>query len=302
MHMIQTDLEAPNQPTDGWDEYYANVVTEDDTPVDNRFSERQQHLLPEILFQSWPEGKPFEAISNVGLFYSKKLSPIVPDFMLSLAVEPMPLTKAVETKSYFVWEYGKPPDLVVEVVSNQEGGEDSRKLEIYARIRVTYYVIYDPLHYISPKPLRCFRLDGGRYKEIYDTEWLPEIGLGLALWQGLYNGIDSTWLRFVNQDGVLLPTADEANRQSAEETRLAKIDVEAANSAAQMAKEQAELAQRQVQTAQQQAQAARQQAQDAKEEAERIRLALEASQQAALETQLKLGELEAKLRELGIEP
>ena len=46
----------------------SHLVTEDDTPVDNRFSERQQRLLPHLLFSSWPEGRPFEALSNVGLF------------------------------------------------------------------------------------------------------------------------------------------------------------------------------------------------------------------------------------------
>ena len=39
-------------------------------------------------------------------------------------------------RSYFVQEHGKPPDVVVEIVSNRRGCEDSNKLEGYARIRV----------------------------------------------------------------------------------------------------------------------------------------------------------------------
>lgn len=38
-----------------------HLVTEDDTPVDNIFSERQQHLLVEPLHSSWAgpgEGRP----------------------------------------------------------------------------------------------------------------------------------------------------------------------------------------------------------------------------------------------------
>jgi len=46
-------------------------------------------------------------------------------------------------RSFFVWEFGKPPDVVVEVVSNDEGGEDTKNLTGYARIAVRYHVIYD---------------------------------------------------------------------------------------------------------------------------------------------------------------
>ena len=34
----------------------------------------------------------------------------------------------------FVWEFDKPPEVVIEIVANHEGGEDTRKLDIYAKI------------------------------------------------------------------------------------------------------------------------------------------------------------------------
>jgi hypothetical protein len=46
-----------------------HLVTEDDTPVDNIFSEKQQRLLTEPLYNSWSgpgEGRPFVAMANVG--------------------------------------------------------------------------------------------------------------------------------------------------------------------------------------------------------------------------------------------
>jgi len=49
----------------------AKLVTEDDTPVDNIFSERQQRLLTEPLYATaqFPGGeRPFIALANVGLF------------------------------------------------------------------------------------------------------------------------------------------------------------------------------------------------------------------------------------------
>lgn len=44
-----------------------------------------------------------------------------------------------EHRSYFVWEFGKPPELVLEIVSNQEGGEDAEKKRKYAQIRISYH-------------------------------------------------------------------------------------------------------------------------------------------------------------------
>jgi Uma2 family endonuclease len=42
--------------------------------------------------------------------------------------------------SYFLWLYGKPPDIVVEIVSNRESGELDHKLGSYARMGVPYYI------------------------------------------------------------------------------------------------------------------------------------------------------------------
>lgn len=64
-----------------------HIVTEDDTPVDNMFAEKQQRLLTEPLYSSWDAGRPFVATANVGLFYAVRQPPLVPDVLLSLDVE-----------------------------------------------------------------------------------------------------------------------------------------------------------------------------------------------------------------------
>ncbi len=49
--------------------------------------------------------------------------------------------------------------------------------------------------------------------------WFPDIGLGLNLWQGRYDDCDSTWLRWVDAEGVPVPTGHEraeAERQRAD--------------------------------------------------------------------------------------
>src|SRR5262249_34991248 len=98
-----------------------HVITEDDTPVDNRFSTHEMRLLVDLLLASWPGpagDRRFVTDANGGVFPSVNEPPLVPDFFLSLGVDwPKPIW-AKRNRSYFVEGFGKPPDLVVEIVSN----------------------------------------------------------------------------------------------------------------------------------------------------------------------------------------
>jgi len=199
-----------------------HLVTEDDTPVDNIFSEKQQRLLTEPLYSSpgWVgEGKKFVALSNVGLFYAIRQPPYVPDMLLSLDVDlPVDLWPKSH-RSYFVWEFGKPPDVVVEVVSNDEGGEDTKKLAGYARIAVRYYVIYDPERILSDQTLRAFQLNPTVYRPMAEPLWLPGVELGLGLWEGRYEDHENVWLRWTDATGKPIATGAERaenERQRAE--------------------------------------------------------------------------------------
>jgi len=195
-----------------------DLITEDDTPVDNIFSEKQQRLLTESLYSSWAgpgEGRPFVVLANVGLFYGMHEPPLVPDVMLGLDVrlpsDPWPKRH----RSYFIWEYGKPPDVVIEVVSNRKGGELSEKMREYERIRILYYVVFDPLEELGRIPFRLYELQVGNYVQRADG-WLEEIGLGLKLWHGVYEGMEAQWLRWIDREGMLIPTGSERADQEHE--------------------------------------------------------------------------------------
>jgi len=231
---IETPQEEPLAPD------LSHLITEDDKPVDNRYSERQFTLLSLPLFDSWEQGKPFEALTDVGLFYTPSNdSVIVPDFLLSLGVEPRQVSEAKEDRSYFVWLYGKPPNLVVEIVSNREGGELDRKMETYERIGVPYYAVHDPFRHLGKRELRLFKLEGGKYVEMADPTKMPELGLGFTLWEGSFLDVEARWLRFVDGNGDLLLTGSEKSRL---ESSRADQEAQRANQEAQRADQEAQRA------------------------------------------------------------
>ena len=200
------------------------LITEDDEPVDNLPSEKQQRLLTETLYSSWAgpgDGRPFLVAANIGVFYLARRPAIVPDVLLSLDVEVPEDWWEKEHRSYFLWEFGKPPDLAIEIVSNKEGKEDGEKKQIYARMRVPYYAILDPLLQIMPDVLTVYRLEGFSYQR-QESATFPDLGLGLRLWSGKYEGKEATWLRWVDAQGAMVLSGKERaeeERQRAEEER-----------------------------------------------------------------------------------
>jgi len=185
-----------------------HLVTEDDTPVDNMFSAKQQRLLVEPLYSSWQSSHPFLADANVGIFYGVHQSPIVPDVFLSLEVQPPTDWWAKRGRAYFTWEFGKPPEVAIEIVSNTKGGELVEKLRKYAQIYIPYYVIFDPLKQLQSDKLVVYQWRDGRYLK-QRKPWLERVQLGLTLWEGVYEDGQATWLRWCDSQGKLIPTGRE---------------------------------------------------------------------------------------------
>ena len=193
-----------------------NIVIEDGKPVESIFAEKQLRLLTEPLYTSWPgpgEGRPFLALANVGLFYDFKTPPVVPDVMLSLDVSPAADLSVKGNRSYFTWLRRKAPDVVIEIVSDKRGGEDTLKLLDYARIGVPYCVVFDPEHHLGPETLRGFLLRVRIYEPV-SLDWMPQISLGLRLWEGVYEGQPAQWLRWCDRNGTPIPNGREQAEQA----------------------------------------------------------------------------------------
>ncbi len=210
-----------------FEEAVANLVTEDDEPVDNIISDKQMRLLVEPLYTSWKptdeetqEARSFIAAADVGIFTSPRQSPIVPDVLISLDVETDLDFYDKNNRSYFVWEYGKVPEVVVEIVSNKKGNELESKMKRYQKMAISYYVVFDPLKQLGDDVLRVYELGfGGRRYHLRKDHTLPNVNLNLKLWNGEFEGKQFEWIRWCDENGNLLLTgreSAESERQRAE--------------------------------------------------------------------------------------
>ncbi len=245
---------------------YDRLITEDDEPVDNLFSEKQQRLLVEPLYSSWNPGVPFIAAANVGVYNSPYQPPIVPDMFLSLDVQADEDIWKKENRCYFVWKFGKSPEVTIEIVSNKKGGETGKKFRKYGQIGAWYYIIFDPQQFIQEDILCIYHLSLGHYV-LKQEQQLEEVGLGLTLWDGVFEGLHERWLRWCDLEGRLFPTGEEGRTQE-----------------------------------RQQAEQERQRAEQERQRAEQERQRAEQAEAEALQERQRAERLAAQLRAMGIEP
>ena len=202
----------------------SNLITEDDTPVDNQFSEKQMRLLTESIHASWRPGFPFVAMANVGVYVALNRPAIVPDVLVTAHVEPLQDLMKKEHKAYFSWMFdGKVPDVVIEIVSNTKGGELDSKLRNYQHMGVTWNAVFDPVHSLTEQSLTLFVLEQGKYRA-HPQAIFGEMGLGLMLWEGDFEGVTCTWLRWCDRDGIMLMTGQE--RAAALAAKLRELGVD----------------------------------------------------------------------------
>ena len=103
---------------------------------------------------------------NLFLCYRKgdPSAALAPDVLLAKGVAKW------DRPNYLLWEE-TPPSLIVEVTSRKTRREDrGKKKDVYERIGVEEYVLFDPYgDWLRPR-LQGFRLEGGRYQPIAPAE------------------------------------------------------------------------------------------------------------------------------------
>lgn len=228
MTAIQTRHSTPT-PKVRWEKLPDDFVLPDD-PVDNNL----QPLLAAALRESLElAGLILEAsliATNFGICATVDDKTVVkaPDWVYIPKVEP--LRDGVIRRSYTPNTEGDRPLIVMEFISETEGGEYSinpyypyGKWFFYEQIlRVPLYVIFHP----KAGRLDVYRLVDGKYLEQPAGEdgriWLEEMGLFLGKWEGKKAEMTTIWLRWWDQAGNLLLWGQESldlGRQQLEEEK-----------------------------------------------------------------------------------
>lgn len=199
----------------------------DDIPVDNE----DQNLLPNVLLfllnSLWANRMDWYFGVDMAVYHTTGVNPrvpVVPDAFLSIGVERKKGGKS--RRSYVVWEEGGVvPMLTLEMVSHQPGGEYEEKMEIYAKLGVLYYIIYNPEFWQRDRhePFEVYKLVQGKYRlQQGEPCWMPEVGLGIGRCQGVIGNLPQEQLTWFDEKGNRYLTSEE--RAVAEQQRREQLE------------------------------------------------------------------------------
>ena len=166
----------------------------------------------------------FALVANV----NQKIVVKAPDWLFVPRV--LPIAQNLVRRSYTPTLEGEPVAVVMEFLSETDGGEYSvrstppyGKLYFYEHIlKVPTYVIFDPQDLLLEVRQLQDEQYVGQTPNAQGQYWIPEVKLFLGRWQGTRLGITTNWLRWWDESGNLLLWSSEQvreERQRAEQER-----------------------------------------------------------------------------------
>lgn len=253
-----SSITALADPTVTWEKLPEGFQL-DETPVENTGQPLIAGALRESLeLAQWIQPAMLIA-SNFGLCATLNGELIIkaPDW---LYVPQVKEPERSERKAYTPHLEGTPPAVVMEFISDTDGGEYSVKRTFppgkwffYEQILcVSTYVIFDP----DGGLLEVYTLEGGRYQLENPDEngrhWIASMNLWMGTWRGAKEKRDGYWLRWWTREGERLPwavekvtqveqAADQARREAETERQRAEVERERAEAERQRADRLAEL-------------------------------------------------------------
>lgn len=208
---------------------------DDGIPMETARHKLQMDLLVNPL-SSWLANREAYVAGNMFVYFSpnqvKNHDFRGPDVFVALDVP------RGERKSWVVWEEGKGPDVVIELLSASTATFDKQqKKEIYQRrLRVPEYFWFDPF---NADDFAGFAIQDHLYEPIIPDEQgrliSQQLDLALVRWHGSYFDTTTTWLRWATLDGVLLPTDQEIAEQAQQQAEQAQQQAEQAQQRAEQA-------------------------------------------------------------------
>ena len=139
---------------------------DDGIPMETERHKLQMDLLIEPLWNALQERDVYIG-GNMFVYYS--LAQVRnPDFRGPDVFVVLDVSRK-ERKSWVIWEEGKEPDIVIELLSESTAERDKtdKKLIYQNQLRVTEYFWYDPF---NPEDWQGFRLEGGNYQLLQPDE------------------------------------------------------------------------------------------------------------------------------------
>ncbi|MCS7079170.1 MAG: Uma2 family endonuclease [Chloracidobacterium sp.] len=189
---------------------FSDIQVEDETG--GFAADKTLRLLVSTLYTSWrpAQGATFLAAVRVAIVDSRhRPTTVTPDLFLAQAIIPADEWWKPTRRLYDLSYFGKPPELVLDLVTRLGQPEaQAARHQTYEQLGVTYRVVYDPCRLCSDQAVTVFERQGDRLTARTDAK-LPQLGLGLALQRGVFEGRDDTWLRWIDADGKPLLTGDE---------------------------------------------------------------------------------------------
>ena len=224
--MVLQAQPASKEPVVTWEALPPDFVLSDD-PVENIQQPPLAAALTDALGAAGRIQPEMLIGSNFGLVATVKKKIVVkaPDWFYVPQVQPVP--EGVIRRSYTPHLEGAAVAVVMEFLSQEEGGELSvrstppyGKLYFYERIlQVPTYVTFDP--YEPSIEVRCLQDGQYRVQSAADGRWwIPELQLFLGIWYGERLRQTTNWLRWWDEAGnLLLWSAEQAQqeRQRAEQ-------------------------------------------------------------------------------------
>lgn len=247
----------------------------DGMPMETQRHKYQMDILIETLYGHVADRDDVYVGGDMFLYYSleqiRNQDFIGPDFFAVTGVSNK------ERKSWVMWEEGKGPDVVIELLSHSTMNYDKKhKKQLYQdKLRVSEYFWFYPF---GVDDFAGFVLEDGTYqplkKDAKNRLICSCLNLALVTWEGNYRGIETTWLRWETIDGKLLPTDREVSEQ---ERAIAEKEKAIAEQERAIAEQEKAIA-------------------------EQERVASLQQKQRAETAELKLQKLLAQMQNLGIEP
>jgi Uma2 family endonuclease len=217
-----------------------DLIVSDGEPLESARHVQQAEVLIRSLELAWQDRTDFYTAGNMFLYFSETQSRRNdfrgPDVFVVLG------TNRRERRAWVVWEEdGKAPDVVFELLSEStEHVDRNEKMRLYSRVlKVAEYFLFDPWSGV----LEGYALDSPRGTYVlkpYDATgrvYCEQVGQWLGVATSVLFGVEVPWLRWMDEDGRVLPVPAELAAEALKNLRAAEEQARAAEERARIAED-----------------------------------------------------------------